>query len=62
LILANKSDLNGLTVPEVTEKLQLHSLRKRNWFIKGTCALNGDGLKEGMNWVEKILKQKKHPE
>lgn len=62
MILANKSDLNGLTVPEVSEKLQLDSLRKRNWFIQGTCALNGDGLKEGMNWVEKILKQKKHPE
>ena len=35
---------------EVTEKLGLHALRQR-WFLQSACAVNGDGLYEGLDWL-----------
>ena len=44
LVFANKQDLpNAMTAAEVTDKLGLHSLRSRNWYIQATCATTGDG-------------------
>ncbi len=44
LVFANKQDLpKAMPVPEVTEKLGLHNLRARQWFIQACCATNGDG-------------------
>jgi len=41
---ANKQDLpNAMTAAEVTEKLGLHNLRHRQWFIQSACATTGDG-------------------
>ena len=37
-----------MNAAEVTDKLGLHSLRNRNWYIQATCATSGDGLYEGM--------------
>eukprot|EP01006_Ploeotia_vitrea_P048879 TRINITY_DN67285_c5_g3_i2.p1 TRINITY_DN67285_c5_g3~~TRINITY_DN67285_c5_g3_i2.p1 ORF type:complete len:193 (+),score=7.09 TRINITY_DN67285_c5_g3_i2:100-678(+) len=55
LVLANKQDLpNAMSTPEVTEKLGLHSLRNRKWFIQGTCATTGDGLYEGLDWLSHV--------
>ena len=35
LIFANKQDLpNAMNSAEITEKLGLHSLRQRNWYIQ----------------------------
>ena len=48
-----------MTVPEITEKLGLHQLRSKDWFIQGCCALNGDGLYEGLDWLTKTLSKKK---
>jgi ADP-ribosylation factor 1/2 len=54
LVFANKQDLPGaMTTPEVTDKLGLHTLRGRTWFIQATCAVNGDGLYEGLDWLSK---------
>ena len=44
LVLANKQDVGGMSVSEVTENLGLHNLKERKWNIQGTCALHGDGL------------------
>mmetsp|Transcript_9901 Transcript_9901/g.30406 ORF Transcript_9901/g.30406 Transcript_9901/m.30406 type:complete len:214 (-) Transcript_9901:46-687(-) len=58
LVLANKQDLpNALPVPELTERLQLHQLRGRKWFIQPCCLLEGQGLWEGMDWLDGAVKQ-----
>merc|ERR1712060_168887 len=45
-----------MTVPHLTEKLGLHSLRNRSWYIQASCALTGEGLTEGLEWLrEQIL-------
>ncbi len=52
LVLANKQDLpNAMSVAEVTDKLGLHSMRNRKWYIQATCATSGDGLYEGLDWL-----------
>ena len=42
LIFANKQDLpNAMNAAEITDKLGLHSLRNRNWYIQvNDCFLN----------------------
>ena len=42
-----------MKVTEITEKLGLHTMKNREWFIQGTCALSGDGLYEGLDWLSK---------
>ncbi|KAI3370155.1 hypothetical protein L3Q82_024938 [Scortum barcoo] len=37
---------NAMNAAEITDKLGLHSLRHRNWYIQATCATSGDGLYE----------------
>ncbi|PIK56681.1 hypothetical protein BSL78_06403 [Apostichopus japonicus] len=39
LVFANKQDLpNALNAADITEKLGLHKLSNRNWYIQATCA------------------------
>jgi ADP-ribosylation factor protein 1 len=60
LVFANKQDLpNAMTAAEVTDKLGLHAIRGRNWFIQSTCATSGDGLYEGLDWLSRTLSGKK---
>jgi len=57
LILANKQDLpNAVSVSELTERLGLHRLRDRAWNVQATCAMSGDGLHEGMEWLATSIK------
>ncbi|KAK4337286.1 hypothetical protein RND71_043284 [Anisodus tanguticus] len=57
LIYANKQDLPGaMSSAEITNKLDLQSLRNFNWYVQSTCALSGDGLYEGLNWLCEQLK------
>jgi len=59
LCFANKQDLpNAMNAAEVTDKLGLHALRNRNWYIQATCATSGDGLYEGLDWLSNQLKQR----
>ncbi|XP_018646368.1 ADP-ribosylation factor, arf, putative [Schistosoma mansoni] len=52
LVFANKQDLpNALKPTELTDKLGLHQLRNRTWYIQGTCATNSSGLFEGLDWL-----------
>jgi len=60
LVFCNKQDLpNALSVAEVTERLQLNTIRNRSWYIQATCATTGDGLYEGLDWLSNTLTKKK---
>merc|ERR1712243_225255 len=55
-----KEELNRmLNADELTDKLGLHALRQRNWYIQATCATSGDGLYEGLDWLSNQLKNAK---
>ena len=59
LVFANKQDLpNAMSVAEVTDKLGLHALRNRKWYIQSCCATSGDGLYEGLDWLSNALNAK----
>ena len=59
LVFANKQDLpNAMNAAEITDKLGLHSLRQRNWYIQSTCATTGDGLYEGLDWLSTSISKK----
>eukprot|EP00996_Jenningsia_fusiforme_P004002 NODE_4800_length_759_cov_31.822535_g4451_i0.p1 GENE.NODE_4800_length_759_cov_31.822535_g4451_i0~~NODE_4800_length_759_cov_31.822535_g4451_i0.p1 ORF type:complete len:185 (-),score=33.34 NODE_4800_length_759_cov_31.822535_g4451_i0:95-649(-) len=52
LVLANKQDLpNAMNATQVTEALDLHSVKNRTWYIQGTCGTSGEGVSEGMDWL-----------
>jgi len=56
LVFANKQDLpNAMTASELTDKLGLQSLRNRKWYIQATCAVQGNGLYEGLDWLSNEL-------
>ncbi|KAK4362804.1 hypothetical protein RND71_018045 [Anisodus tanguticus] len=58
LVFANKQDMRGAMTPmEVCEGLGLYELKNRKWHIQGTCALRGDGLYEGLDWLASTLKE-----
>ncbi|EOY10047.1 ADP-ribosylation factor B1C isoform 1 [Theobroma cacao] len=60
LVFANKQDMKGAMTPmEVCEGLGLFDLKNRKWHIQGTCALRGDGLYEGLDWLAGTLKEMK---
>ena len=42
---------NAMNAADITDKLGLHSLRQRNWYIQATCAASGEGLYEGLDWL-----------
>ena len=46
-----------MSVAEVAEKLELHSIKGKEWNIQGCCGLTGDGLFEGMEWMTKTVKK-----
>jgi ADP-ribosylation factor protein 1 len=57
LVLANKQDLpHAMNASEMTDKLNLHQLRQKNWFIQPCCAVTGEGLFEGLDWLSSNLK------
>ena len=47
-----------MSVHQITEALGLHNMR-REWYIQGTCALTGDGLYDGLDWLSKTVSKKK---
>ncbi|XP_022858046.1 ADP-ribosylation factor 1-like, partial [Olea europaea var. sylvestris] len=57
LIYANKQDLPGaLDDAAVTEALELHKIKNRQWAIFKTSAIKGEGLFEGLDWLSNTLK------
>jgi len=53
LVIANKQDKAGaLSSAEVAEKLKLHNIIGRDWFIQGTCATSNDGVFTALDWIQ----------
>ena len=60
LVFANKQDMPGAMNPtEVTAKLGLADQRSRDWFIQSTCAVTGEGIVDGLEWLATSLKNKR---
>ncbi|MQL85464.1 hypothetical protein Taro_017990 [Colocasia esculenta] len=58
LVFANKQDMRGAMTPmEVCEGLGLYDLKNRRWHVQGSCAVRGDGLYEGLDWLSSALKE-----
>ncbi|XP_075900478.1 ADP-ribosylation factor 4 [Nelusetta ayraudi] len=58
LVFANKQDLpNAMGVSELTDKLGLNSMR-RNVYAQATCATQGTGLYEGLDWLSNELSKR----
>ena len=56
LVFANKQDQPGaVTDVEVATQLGLYAIKDRQWHIRRTCGLNGDGLREGLDWMAQII-------
>ena len=52
LVFSNKQDIPGALKPgEISEKLGLAGGEKgRQWSVRGSCAIKGEGLEEGLDW------------
>ena len=52
LIYANKQDLkDAMTAKEIPELLGLDRLGERSWSVQPSCAVTGDGLEPGLDWI-----------
>ena len=59
LIFANKQDLNDATPPnELINILEIEKIQNRKWFVQGSSAINGQGIKEGLDWLSKAILMK----
>jgi len=59
LVLANKQDVRGSrTAAQITECLNLCSIRNRSWHIQPSCACSGVGLTEGLDWLASRIKER----
>jgi len=57
LVFANKQDAKDKMSPaEIAENLNLASIRSHPWHIQPCCALSGQGLYEGLDWVTSKVK------
>lgn len=60
LVYANKQDLPGaLDDAKISEALELHKIKNRQWSIFKTSAIKGDGLFEGLDWLSETLKTRR---
>jgi small GTP-binding protein len=59
LVLANKQDLPGaLSCKQVIDGLALNELKGTQWYVQASCAANGDGLYEGLDWLAQTITKK----
>jgi ADP-ribosylation factor-like protein 3 len=59
LIFANKQDLpTAAKASEVAAKLGLVSIRDRLWQIQGCCATTGEGVEDGLKWLQGVVEKK----
>ncbi|XP_039083812.1 putative ADP-ribosylation factor-like protein 5C isoform X1 [Hyaena hyaena] len=53
LIFANKQDMkDSMTTVEISQFLTLSAIKDHPWHIQGCCALTGEGLPEGLQWMK----------
>jgi GTPase SAR1 family protein len=56
LVFANKQDLpNAMSITDVTDKLDLNSIKNWKWFIQSCSATTGTGIHEGLHWAMTML-------
>jgi len=52
LVFANKQDLkDAMSAAEISTALGLSNIKDHAWHIQVCCALTGDGLNEGLEWI-----------
>lgn len=52
LVLANKNDVkDSLSAAEISDALGLSQISTHQWHIQSCCALTGEGLFTGMDWI-----------
>ena len=55
LVFANKMDApEAMPTGDVVARLNMQALRQQ-WFVQGSCALTGQGLYEGLDWLTQHL-------
>ncbi|XP_008843554.1 putative ADP-ribosylation factor-like protein 5C [Nannospalax galili] len=53
LIFANKQDMKDcMTTAEISQSLMLSTIKDHLWQIQGRCALTGEGLPAGLQWMQ----------
>ncbi|XP_060060874.1 putative ADP-ribosylation factor-like protein 5C [Erinaceus europaeus] len=53
LIFANKQDMkDSMTTKEISQCLTLSTIKHHPWHIQGCCALTGEGLQAGLQWMQ----------
>ncbi|KAG6424259.1 hypothetical protein SASPL_114674 [Salvia splendens] len=56
-LVSHRHDLPGaLDDAAITEALELHKIKNRQWSIFKTSAIKGEGLFEGLDWLSNTLK------
>ena len=59
LVLANKQDLpHAMSTEHLVERLKLDELHDRPWMVQPCCAVTGEGLHEGFDWLADTLLSK----
>mmetsp|Transcript_5839 Transcript_5839/g.4154 ORF Transcript_5839/g.4154 Transcript_5839/m.4154 type:complete len:86 (+) Transcript_5839:341-598(+) len=59
LIFANKVDLpTAKDAGEISKLYSLHEIKHHDWHIQPCCALTGEGLEEGLDWLTEKLTTK----
>ncbi|KAJ6238289.1 adp-ribosylation factor [Anaeramoeba flamelloides] len=60
LIFANKQDLHqSMDAIEISKKLNLSTIRDRKWYIQPCTATTGEGVYEGLEWLNNVLTSEK---
>ncbi|CAD8125271.1 unnamed protein product [Paramecium sonneborni] len=54
LIYANKQDLSQMSSSDLASELNLKKFAK-NWHIQPCCAITGEGLENGLKWIQDQL-------
>ncbi|CAG5108236.1 Oidioi.mRNA.OKI2018_I69.chr1.g3699.t1.cds [Oikopleura dioica] len=58
LVFANKQDAKNAVQPEdLPEFLGLDTMQNVNWLVQPSCAITGDGLEHGLDWMTKSFTQ-----
>ncbi|XKL67607.1 hypothetical protein PGB90_003098 [Kerria lacca] len=59
LIYANKQDVKDcMSAAEISKQLDLTSIKNQQWHIQSCCALTGEGLYQGLEWICSHLRRK----
>lgn len=52
-------DVSTVSTRDLILQLGLDKVGKREWHLQPSCALTGDGLSEGFEWLGKMVNKSK---